>query len=131
MFKYGALYLAVLCLAGLLGWLPARLLKPIRISQLRLLYRISTSGPGGFDDAVHNHVTNNADRYSAPVLQMLTASPPRSSDQEVGLFFVELVRKGPEIDGVLNELAKQHPDPKVRDFVRKILRDRTADRRAS
>ena len=61
----------------------------------------------------------------------LTASRPGSSDQEVGLFFVELIREGPEINGILNDFAKQHPDPKVREFVHKILRDRTSDRHAS
>ncbi len=130
MLKYGGFFVIVTCLAALLGRLPASLLNPLRKSELKILYKIYTEGPGGFDDAVQTHVLKNSDRYSAPLLDMLKKPRPDSTDEEVGLFFVELARGAPEIDEFLNDFAQQHPDPKVREFVRKILRDPVPGRNA-
>ncbi len=130
MCKYAGLFLIVTCLATLLGWLPESLLNPLRKFELKILYKIYTRGPGGFDDAVQNYVMKNPDRYSAPLLDMLKKSQPGSTDEEIGLYLVELVRGAPELDTFLNDFAQQHPDPEVREFVQKILHDPVPDRNA-
>ena len=125
MLTHGVLFVSIVCLSAVLGWLPASLLVPIRKSELRVLFKVSTEGPGGFDDAVQVFVMNRPDRYSVPVVEMLRKSQPGSNDEEVGLFFVEFVR-GAEVDPFLREFAAHHPNPKVRKFVDLILCDSVA-----
>jgi len=127
--RYVAVFLAALCLAGVIGWLPAAWLQPFRNAELRLLYIAATRGPGGLDDGVHMQIVNHPKRYAAPLIRMLEGAEPGSTAEEVGLYFIELVRGPDEVDAFLADYATRHPDPEVRAFVLRVLSSPTPQER--
>jgi hypothetical protein len=125
MINYIVILVAALCLAGVLGWLPATWLQPFRSAELRLLYLASTRGPSGIDDGVQMQIVDHQQRYSAPLMRMLESAAPGSSAEQVGLYFIELVRGPAEVDTFLAGYAARHPDPKVREFLQDVLNSPT------
>ena len=53
-------------------------------------------------------------------MQMLESAEPGSHEEEVGLFFAELVRGEEWFDEFLNDFGAKHPDKKVKEFLDKV-----------
>ena len=118
---YGLVVLGLLGLATLFGWLPQGLLNPVRALELRVMFHAWTQGPSGLDDTIQSFAIANPNRYARPIMFMLRNSQPGSKDEEVALFFVELVRGMGELDSFLVSFAEQHPDEEIRGFVQEVL----------
>jgi hypothetical protein len=125
MLKYTLLVVGAFFVAGLIGWLPASWLQPFRAVEIRLLYLASTQGPAGADDGVLMQIVNHPTRYADPLMKMLKSAKPGTSQEEVALYFIELVRGPAAIDVFLAEFAQKHSDPQVRRFVQDVINSPT------
>lgn len=118
--KFGTLFL----LAKLVGCscvlIPAAYEAPVRASQLSMYYKVSTQGPGGFDDAVQMSIVNNSAQYASGVERLLRASNG-SREQQVGLYFAEYVASDAAVRAELMLLAERHPDQRIKEFILQLL----------
>lgn len=119
--QYAAIYLAARSLSLACVALPSALEQPVRIQELKLMYKASTQGPGGFDDAVHTTLVQSPEKYAGPLVRLLKTSEPGSQQEDLALSFIELVRGGAEVDSALKAFGAQHPNPQTRQLVVSIL----------
>ena len=124
------LYLGSRVIAIIASVSPKFLAQPLRSIELRMLYRVSRVGPGGFDDAVQIMLMRNASVYAGPTLTLLLRSTPGSVGERVALAFIEDVRVGSDLDQALKGFGEQHADPSTRRLVESILLAPPRGRRA-
>jgi hypothetical protein len=89
---YAFVYLFTRLLALFCVSLPSSVAPYVRVLELRLLYLVYSSGPGGFDDAVQITLMKNPRAYAIPLLRLLRKSSLGSSSECIALSFIELVR---------------------------------------
>jgi len=118
--KFGALFLLAKLVGCTCVLIPAAYEGPVRASQLNLYYKVSTQGPGGFDEAVQMSIISSPAQYASGVRRLLRASNG-SQEQEAGLYFAEYVTNDSAVRVELLSLAERHPDQKTKEFIRQIL----------
>lgn len=118
--KFGTLFLLAKLLGCTCVLIPAAYEAPVRASQLSMYYKVSTQGPGGFDDAVQMSIGNAPAQYAPGVARLLGASDG-SEEQEAGLYFAEYVANDAAVRAALISLAERSSDQTTKDFVRRVL----------
>ena len=118
--KFGTLFLLAKLVGCTCVLIPSAYEGPVRASQLSLYYKVSTQGPGGFDDAVQTSMLSSPVQYASGV-QWLLRARSGSQEQEAGLYFAEYVTSDAAVRAELSSLAEHHPDQKTKEFIRQIL----------
>lgn len=119
--KYGAVFLAVIASTYLLGWLPDRLLHPIRKYEVSVLDYAYNSGPGGLDDGIQGFILKNPERYAGTLLYILKTSERDGRVPDSAAFLMEFVINEPGIRDFLSEYATSVTDPSDREFIETVL----------
>jgi len=102
---------------------PSTAASTLRAAELRLLYKASTQGPSGSEDAVQATILGEPARYTTGVVKLLKQSSRGSYDEKVGLYFAEYVSGDPEVANQLKTVAARQTDDEAKEFIAKLLAD--------
>lgn len=118
--KFGTLFLLAKLVGCACVLVPAAYEAPIRAIQPSMYYKVSTQGPGGFDDAVQISIVDAPAQYASGVGRLLRANDG-TGGQEAGLYFAEYVANDAAVRAGLMSLAERNPDQATKEFVRRLL----------
>lgn len=121
--KWIAVYFAAK-LVGCVGHIaPGSSGSSLQGAEIRMLYSVSTQGPGGFDDGVLVDFMDDPGYFAPGVAYLLGNSSDRPEDKEMALYFAEFVSGFPPVATALTNLKDRETSIETKQLIDRMLAD--------